>query len=364
MNQLPASILPQDCYAHMFDGCKELRNAPKILATSLSADDNNALKSMFEGCEKLNYVEVSLPDPKSAATDILKDVGAHGTIKTASGLYSSKWESKMPDDWKITPPPSEGFLTLTATSAVTITSDFDEYALPEYTDDSITWQPLPATLTLALGDIIQLRAQCKYAPGLNSLIIDGSATLSGSLMSMYNYSPSATTITESYCFKGLFAESGNLTVNSILSATSISYGCYAELFRQCESVSYNGNLSASNEYSFQSMFSGSTVEFLGSITAPLLSHTCDSMFAGADVTTPPVPAWLSISAYSCYKMFCGSSVDSMDALPDIVLAPHCYESMYENCTSLTTIPDDALPSTSLAESCYERMFYNCTNLSV
>ena len=39
----------------------------------------------------------------------------------------------------------------------------------------------------------------------------------------------------------------------------------------------------------------------------------------------------------------------------------CYESMFDNCTSLTQAPE--LPATTLADGCYYGMFSSCTSLT-
>lgn len=43
------------------------------------------------------------------------------------------------------------------------------------------------------------------------------------------------------------------------------------------------------------------------------------------------------------------------------MAKKCYESMFYNCTSLTTAPE--LPATTLARACYLGMFHDCTSLA-
>ena len=48
-------------------------------------------------------------------------------------------------------------------------------------------------------------------------------------------------------------------------------------------------------------------------------------------------------------------------LPATALTAHCYQGMFEECTSLTTAP--ALPATTLAGYCYAGMFYWCTSLT-
>ena len=49
-------------------------------------------------------------------------------------------------------------------------------------------------------------------------------------------------------------------------------------------------------------------------------------------------------------------------LPATNLKEHCYHSMFENCTSLTT-PPRTLPATTAEEYCYDSMFKGCTSLT-
>ena len=46
---------------------------------------------------------------------------------------------------------------------------------------------------------------------------------------------------------------------------------------------------------------------------------------------------------------------------DIPLSTYCYSNMFQNCSSLVTVP--SLPATTLADSCYSSMFYGCTGLT-
>ena len=48
-------------------------------------------------------------------------------------------------------------------------------------------------------------------------------------------------------------------------------------------------------------------------------------------------------------------------LPATTLTDRCYDTMFNNCTSLVTPP--ALPATTLAQGCYSNMFSNCTSLA-
>ena len=70
-------------------------------------------------------------------------------------------------------------------------------------------------------------------------------------------------------------------------------------------------------------------------------------------------------AQSCYlSMFEGcTSLTTVPALPATTLAQGCYYSMFESCTSLATVPSNLLPATTLADDCYDSMFNGCTSLT-
>ena len=65
----------------------------------------------------------------------------------------------------------------------------------------------------------------------------------------------------------------------------------------------------------------------------------------------------------CYQsMFTNcSSLTTAPALPATTLAGYCYDSMFKGCTSLTTVPE--LPATTLANNCYDAMFQGCISLN-
>ena len=73
----------------------------------------------------------------------------------------------------------------------------------------------------------------------------------------------------------------------------------------------------------------------------------------------PATTW----ADSCYaNMFYGcTSLTAAPDLPATTLAEYCYLWMFCNCSSLTTVPD--LPATTLVEGCYSMMFESCTSLT-
>ena len=78
-------------------------------------------------------------------------------------------------------------------------------------------------------------------------------------------------------------------------------------------------------------------------------------------TVPELPA--TTLADNCYvQMFDGcTSLTTAPALPATTLADDCYDGMFYGCTSLTTAPE--LPATTLADNCYQWMFRDCTSLN-
>ena len=67
--------------------------------------------------------------------------------------------------------------------------------------------------------------------------------------------------------------------------------------------------------------------------------------------------------FRCLFKDCNTLVSCENLLlPATNLKQHCYEGMFENCTSLTT-PPRALPATTLANYCYNSMFKGCTSLT-
>ena len=98
-------------------------------------------------------------------------------------------------------------------------------------------------------------------------------------------------------------------------------------------------------------------------TAIARGYCYNSMFQDCTslTTAPALPAtWLTIGCYR--NMFYGcTSLTTAPALPSTSIASYCYVNMFHGCTSLTTAP--ALPATTLANNCYLSMFQDCTSLT-
>ena len=103
--------------------------------------------------------------------------------------------------------------------------------------------------------------------------------------------------------------------NLVLPATTLTKGCYSDMFNACTGLTTAPELPATTlaDYCYDDMF-----------------DECTSL------TTAP-------------------------ELPATTMANYCYRWMFTDCSSLTTAPE--LPATTLAEGCYESMFSNCTSLT-
>ena len=157
--------------------------------------------------------------------------------------------------------------------------------------------------------------------------------------------------------------------NLVLPATTLTEGCYHEMFRDCTSLTSAPELPATTLASqcYRDMFRGCTslanVPPIGTTATTMAVNACTFMFRGCTslTTAPELPA--TTLALCCYQnMFenC-ASLTTAPELPATTLAEACYNVMFAGCTSLTTAPE--LPATTLADSCYMSMFQDCTSLT-
>ena len=89
-----------------------------------------------------------------------------------------------------------------------------------------------------------------------------------------------------------------------------------------------------------------------------LFSDCTGLTSAENMSLPATTLY-----YGCYRdMFSDcTSLTAAPSLPATTLADNCYWGMFQNCTSLTTAPE--LPATTLANFCYCQMFFGCTSLT-
>ena len=374
--ELPATDLGWGCYHQMFSNCINLEKAPDLPAKTLPLE---AYSWMFNGCTKLNYV-------KCLATDISVDgctggwltgVAATGTFVKAAGMNDwtvgpqGEWNEVdgIPEGWTVqeeggtgTEPGSfvaaETPLTLEAIEDGTTVTITNPLALTiEYsTDGGASWtssKAAPITISdIAAGGTVQLRGDNEaYSNGIiaTSTIIgcDKDCYLYGNIMSLVNKTgfATATELTANNTFFDLFDSNNHLknhaTKDFVLPATTLTEGCYSNLFYKCTALTKSPVLPATTlaKKCYERMLQG-----------------CKAM------TTAPVLPATTLADY-CYSfMFYGcNTMESAPVLPATVMADHCYSNMFGFCHAFTSTPE--LPATTLAENCYYRMFVGCNGLT-
>lgn len=204
----------------------------------------------------------------------------------------------------------------------------------QYSLDGYDWKNYTSAVTLANpGDKIYFRGKgTNYQPTGNSgiLTVDKASYVYGDLMFLMcdEKYKAKKEITADFAFQRAFYKASWLQLHSEkklkLSATTLSTGCYFEMFRGCTGITSLENL-----------------EMPGSGVS-LVNRCFDSMFLECS----------------------GITAIPQGFLPWTQLAFACYRKMFEGCSKLATIPSDLLPALTLAKACYTRMFFNCTSLEV
>ena len=401
---LPATKATTYCYCGMFHNCHLLTSAPELPATDLSNTSNcydgmfintaitkapvlpatdltsasNCYDVMFSGCTNLNDVTVLAKNGLNGNFDNwLDDTAATGTVKCYESLgLPIDSASGIPVNWTASYLDYvEAPLTIVSNAnsneiLLYHTSLSDNYNPDVYysTDNGSTWNLVtiayPNSTTtepiafLNEGDkimfkggpnLISYNATGKSQSQYISIKSTGSIVAQGNVSSLYKDITVANwyddkTMADYGCY-GLFKNSEYLTSsqNIILPATTLSRGCYKQMFYGCAALTSTPQLPAM-EVSYDGY-------------AEMFSR-CTSL-----TTAPNLPA-TSVDFGSYGGMFtnCYALVNNIPTvLPATTLGEKCYWYMFENCRSITTAPE--LPATTLAVDCYGYMFTGCTSLT-
>ncbi len=290
--------IPASACLSMFQGCTSLRSAPDLPASTVG---NNGYKNMFSGCRSLS----------SAPTSIAGDSGTVG----ASGCESM----------------FQGCTSLTSTPLL----------------------PSPNVGNSGYKNMFNGCTSLVASPSLNATAIG-----TGVYYSM---------------FRGCTAL---ISAPSELPAPDLKENCYREMFYGCSSLTSVPDLPATNADNaanvYYQMFYGCIALNLSTKTDWNLglvntgSSGCYQMFYNCQslVNSPGLPDLTSVGPSGCREMFRGCKElreVSSGAFPATTLAQQCYQSMFQECVSLTSAPD--LPATTLAQQCYQSMFQGCTKLA-
>ena len=203
----------------------------------------------------------------------------------------------------------------------------------QYSLDGYDWVNYQGAVTLAsAGDKIYFRGKgSSYQITANQALLSAGKAcyVYGDMMFLMcdEKYRKKTEITQEFAFQRAFYNATWLRLDPEkklkLSATTLSKGCYFEMFRGCSGIT---------------SLSGVVMPTPAVALAP---RCFDSMF------------------YDCT----GLTAVPEAFLPWTTLANGCYRLMFRGCTNLLTVPSGLLPATELKPYCYMNMFFNCYKLT-
>lgn len=179
-----------------------------------------------------------------------------------------------------------------------------------------------------------------------------------------------------YAFSRLLKGSHLVEAVNKLPATTLSSGCYYEMYADCGMEYTIPALSATtlSDGCYQRMFSGCTsLKSMPGLPATALTSSCyEGMFygcrsLGGGMVRINLPATNLRNAYSCYAGMFGGCVSLRDEnlanpLPATQLTRYCYQKMFADCTGLVNIPSNFIAATSPGDAAMRGMFAGCTSL--
>lgn len=120
---------------------------------------------------------------------------------------------------------------------------------------------------------------------------------------------------------------------------------------------------AMGEFALAYLFVSNSIERAPALPSKSLSNGCYAgMFRQCSALNIPPDLPATILAPHCYEyMFEGSGIVSAPSLPATTLAEACYSAMFSRCNQLTQPP--SLLATEMATNCYSSMFANCISLA-
>ena len=231
----------------------------------------------------------------------------------------------------------------------------------------------PPTINMIAGDYVCIKGNKipLEDTGIGNLNIDGSVHLEGNCMSLLFMDDASNQFDLTgydYAFEGLFSNCVSITSVSanLLPATTLSTGCYCEMFYSCTKLTNTPNLPGNTTpHCYTSMFHDcSSLVSAPTLTSPEVQYASyQSMFQGCKkLVNPPGMLNTTIQEMGCQQMFYGCSLlDHTPYLKATTLYANAYDSMFYGCTNLTSAED--IKAYNLTGShIFYRMFYNCKKL--
>ena len=426
--ELPAKELVYTCYKDMFSGCTNLNHIKvgvMTLENDLSATENwvdsisgpgvfifpcgskydkHGVSEVPENFEIVSSPIVIFQNPDS--TELYRDTISCDTAPVYYGVYPPVYkDGDVFKGWDVEPhvhetpgtyyytavyekkgetPNLNNILCFIAEAAgsqifYSTNSILEIKAYPDVqysTDRGASWHNLAPDKKITLenvGDTVYIRG---YNPnGFNQTMsnggprlkfeINGLVSADGNVMSLIDGVGETTVIPSEHCFSWMFADC-DLTHAPILPATSLTEGCYLEMFRDCHYLKEAPGLPATElaPACYSLMFNKcSSLTIAPELPATELTSNCyDQMFYGCESLTQAPKLHATKLAESCYSgMFAEcTSLKVAPELPSTELADYCYMYMFDQCENLIKCPE--LPASQLVNSCYHSMFRGCSKL--
>lgn len=300
----------------MFEGCTSLVNPPAMGMIRVSSA---CCESMFAGCTSL------VNGPELPATSISGDCYAHmfsgctslmsikcmatsgtGTNGWVEGVntYDGVFEGSDNYDWEGLTDGDNGVPSNWSRANIPLTLRFNYY------DGAVVWFTLTHNRTL-VSDVGNLTVQYRMGrPNSDN-------SISWSAWTNITSSTAGTTVYPTRAlvqFRGDNARYGSLPLSYTTFSGSTFYKAYGNLMSLIDSTGYTSATTISEQYAFNRFFAGTELDNAKHLVMP--------------ATTVPM---------------------------------HCYTSMFQGNTHLTSAP--TLPAPTLTNSCYNEMFRDCTHLS-
>ena len=352
--KLPATTLANYCYQYMFRNCIALKHAPELPAKTLITGCYNY---MFYGCSSLNYIKALFTTNASTiyTSNWVRGVASTGTfIQGSDATWTTTGNNGIPTGWNLV---KEGYdvnyLTIEAIDNTVYVSFSNSI---QSSKDAITWQSLNkgTVQTINKGEKLYYKGNLtpSTSEGIGSFTISGKCNLLGNCMSMLFGDNAASNLSlegKDYAFMYLFKNcTGIINISpNLLPATTLSFSCYNEMFNGCTQLVNCPLLPATTLYGYcyANMF-----------------VRCMSLKQGTNIF-PKEETYLA--PWCCGYMFseCSSLTTAytpMARMQDFnaPLNNNAFNTMYGNCTALTSIYAYFEPTETKVNNWAKNMFLN------
>lgn len=268
---------------------------------------------------------------------------------------------------------------------VRVQVEFDKIDFDITVDDTIQNGSLSAPATANLGDTVTITATPASGYKLDTLtVMCGSLEISV-VNNQFTMPAGDVTVTGTFVQDVVPYNQQYFTIESLEDGNVLSIGADAgtsgsRYYSTDGGTTWNSfgpmtsfNLDTGDKIMFKNTGDDFALASEGSFTDPLFGTTKTfnvygnimSLLYGdnfANQTSLPVPSTPNVYGNFLGLFFGSKVVDASNLiLPATTLQEKCYNSMFYECTSLTTAP--ALPATTLSDACYLSMFHHCTSLT-